>query len=120
VKLQRTVAVAVALGLAGGVALFLISCSTTPSVAGAPLEIPGAHYVGNMACLVGLTRRFTDRLSAPCATVSPDIRNRTAATWAISPPTESSPPSITVGRERAWRSTPVTTPPKLNWVRSCR
>jgi predicted CXXCH cytochrome family protein len=37
------------LGLAAGVAGFLISCSTTQTVV-APLEIPGAHFAGNKAC----------------------------------------------------------------------
>jgi hypothetical protein len=39
------------LSLIGGVALFLISCSTLSPAVVAPLEIPGAHFVSNKACL---------------------------------------------------------------------
>ena len=50
-KLMRTLAVTIALSSAGGVMMvFLNSCSTTPDAVVAPLEIPGAHYVGNQAC----------------------------------------------------------------------
>ena len=45
----------------GGLALFLISCSTTPSGVSMPLEIPGAHFVGNHACLdchADIVRKF--------------------------------------------------------------
>jgi len=38
-------------GAAVVVALFLNSCSTTPVEMAVPLEISGAHYVGNKACL---------------------------------------------------------------------
>jgi predicted CXXCH cytochrome family protein len=38
-------------GAAVVVTLFLNSCSTTPAEVAVPLEIPGAHYVGNQACL---------------------------------------------------------------------
>lgn len=38
-------------GAAGGAALFLISCSTFgPAAVVPPLEIPGAHFVGNPVC----------------------------------------------------------------------
>jgi predicted CXXCH cytochrome family protein len=50
-----------ALGAAGGVAVCLISCSTTPDAVVVPLEIPGAHFVGNRACLdchAGIVRKF--------------------------------------------------------------
>jgi len=40
-----------ALGPAGVVIPLLNSCSTTPSAVMVPLKIPGAHYVGNKACL---------------------------------------------------------------------
>ena len=40
-----------ALGIAGVAAFFLNSCSTTPAEVVVPLEIPGAHYVGNKACM---------------------------------------------------------------------
>src|SRR5450755_3395831 len=50
-KLKRTLAVTIALSFAGGVMMiFLNSCSTTPDAVVVPLEIPGAHYVGNQAC----------------------------------------------------------------------
>jgi predicted CXXCH cytochrome family protein len=50
-----------ALGAAGGMAMVLISCSTTPGTVVVPLEIPGAHFVGNHACLdchANLVRKF--------------------------------------------------------------
>ncbi len=51
-KLKPTAVLIVALGIAGaGIPLFLNSCSTTPTAVVVPLEIPGAHYVGNKACL---------------------------------------------------------------------
>jgi predicted CXXCH cytochrome family protein len=37
-------------GVAVCAALFVISCSTTPGSVMVPLEIPGAHYVGNQTC----------------------------------------------------------------------
>ena len=50
-KLKRTAAVASGLGLiAGALRILLNSCSTTPDAVVVPLEIPGAHYVGNQAC----------------------------------------------------------------------
>jgi predicted CXXCH cytochrome family protein len=50
-KLKRTLAATAGLGLAGGALVLLLnSCSTTPDTVVAPLEIPGAHYVGNQAC----------------------------------------------------------------------
>ena len=39
-----------AAGLAVGAVLLLNSCSTTPDAVAIPLEIPGAHFVGNQAC----------------------------------------------------------------------
>ena len=53
---------AMAAGMAAGAALFLISCSTTANRAVVvPLEIPGAHFVGNQACFqchTQITRAF--------------------------------------------------------------
>jgi predicted CXXCH cytochrome family protein len=49
------------LGVTGGAVLLLNSCSTTPGTVMAPLEIPGAHYVGNKACLdchAAIVRQF--------------------------------------------------------------
>ncbi|MGH7976631.1 MAG: cytochrome c3 family protein, partial [Limisphaerales bacterium] len=43
-------AVALAIGIASAGACLLISCSTTSTTVVAPLEIPGAHYVGNKVC----------------------------------------------------------------------
>ncbi len=43
-------ALLLAVGLPAGVAVLLVSCSTGPGVVIAPLEIPGAHVVGNTAC----------------------------------------------------------------------
>jgi predicted CXXCH cytochrome family protein len=51
VKLMSSAALIVALGTAGLAGLLLNSCSTTPAEVAVPLEIPGAHYVGNKACL---------------------------------------------------------------------
>ena len=48
--MKQTLVVALAAGFSAGVALFLVSCDTTPGTVVAPLEIPGAHYVGNHAC----------------------------------------------------------------------
>jgi predicted CXXCH cytochrome family protein len=50
VKLKQTPVVVLAAGISIGAALFLISCDTTPGTLTTPLEIPGAHYVGNQAC----------------------------------------------------------------------
>ncbi|HUA67637.1 MAG TPA: hypothetical protein VMA13_03740, partial [Candidatus Saccharimonadales bacterium] len=51
-KLKRTAVVAMTLAMvAGAVLLLLNSCSTTPAEVTVPLEIPGAHYVGNQACM---------------------------------------------------------------------
>jgi len=50
----------VAVGLTACVMALLISCSTTTTVV-APLEIPGAHFVGNRACAdchAGIVRKF--------------------------------------------------------------
>jgi predicted CXXCH cytochrome family protein len=49
-KSKRTWAAVILLGLSAGMVFFLISCSTTPTLVVAPLEIPGAHFVGNHAC----------------------------------------------------------------------
>jgi predicted CXXCH cytochrome family protein len=50
-KFLRTHAAAIALGIGGGVSFLLISCSTlTPSAVVEPLQIPGAHFVGNRVC----------------------------------------------------------------------
>jgi predicted CXXCH cytochrome family protein len=50
-KSHRTFAAVVALGIGAGAALFLISCSSMSNRSiVAPLEIPGAHFVGNQVC----------------------------------------------------------------------
>ena len=49
-KLQRTLALVLAVGVPASLALLVSSCVTEPGVVIAPLEIPGAHYVGNGAC----------------------------------------------------------------------
>lgn len=49
-KLTRTLAVVLIAGVPAGVSLFLASCGTTPGTVNVPLEIPGAHYVGNQSC----------------------------------------------------------------------
>jgi predicted CXXCH cytochrome family protein len=51
IRRKQTVIVAAALGSAVVAAFFLNSCSTTPAEVVVPLEIPGAHYVGNQACM---------------------------------------------------------------------
>jgi predicted CXXCH cytochrome family protein len=50
VKPKQTLVVVLAAGISAGATLFLASCDTTPGTVVAPLEIPGAHYVGNQAC----------------------------------------------------------------------
>jgi predicted CXXCH cytochrome family protein len=50
VKPKQTLVVVLAAGISAGAALLLASCDTTPGTVVAPLEIPGAHYVGNQAC----------------------------------------------------------------------
>ena len=50
-KATQIVAVAIIGGAAAGAALIVNSCSTVPQTVFAPPEIPGAHYVGNKACL---------------------------------------------------------------------
>jgi predicted CXXCH cytochrome family protein len=45
---KRSLVVALLAGIPA--ALFLFSCATTPGTALVPLDIPGAHYVGNQAC----------------------------------------------------------------------
>ena len=51
VKLEQMAALIAALGTTGLAGLLLNSCSSTPAEVMVPLEIPGAHYVGNKACL---------------------------------------------------------------------
>lgn len=51
VKREQTAALIGLLGATGLAAFFLNSCSTTPAEVAVPLDIPGAHYVGNKACL---------------------------------------------------------------------
>jgi predicted CXXCH cytochrome family protein len=61
VKLDQTAAAAAALAIIGGVALFVNSCATGPSAIVQPLEIAGAHHVGNRVCAechAHLTREF--------------------------------------------------------------
>jgi predicted CXXCH cytochrome family protein len=61
VSLKQTLTVALVAGLSAGAALFLISCAATPGSVVVPLEIPGAHYVGNQACAdchPALVRKF--------------------------------------------------------------
>ena len=48
---RRTLVAILAIVLLAGVTLFLVSCETMPGTAMVPLEIPGAHYVGNQACV---------------------------------------------------------------------
>ena len=51
----------IALSLASGAVFFLNSCSTMPAAVVAPLEIPGAHYVGNRVCFechTNIVRKF--------------------------------------------------------------
>jgi predicted CXXCH cytochrome family protein len=50
VKPKQTLVVALAVGISASAALLLVSCDTTPGSVVVPLEIPGAHYVGNQAC----------------------------------------------------------------------
>ena len=50
-SLKPAVIIILAIGTAGVITLLLNSCSTTPGEVVVPLEIPGAHYVGNRACL---------------------------------------------------------------------
>lgn len=49
-KPKKTWVVVLVSGIAISAALFVISCSTTPGQVMVPLEIPGAHYVGNQTC----------------------------------------------------------------------
>jgi len=62
VNLKRTIIIVAVFASAGGAGLlFLNSCSTTPGAVVVPLEIPGAHYVGNKACAdchADIVRRF--------------------------------------------------------------
>ena len=60
-SLKPAVIVILTIGTAVVVTLLLNSCSTTPGEVVVPLEIPGAHYVGNRACLdchAEIVRRF--------------------------------------------------------------
>jgi predicted CXXCH cytochrome family protein len=72
-KLKRTLAVTIGLCLVGGTMVLLLnSCSTTPDAVVAPLEIPGAHYVGNQACAdchKDIVRKFP---ASPHARIHPD------------------------------------------------
>ena len=47
---KPTFVMALVAGVAGVTMVLLVSCSTPGSLAIAPLEIPGAHFVGNQAC----------------------------------------------------------------------
>ncbi len=50
-NLKRTLAVTSGLSLIGSALILLLdSCSSTPDIIVAPLQIPGAHFVGNQAC----------------------------------------------------------------------
>jgi predicted CXXCH cytochrome family protein len=72
-KLKRTLAVTIGLCLVAGMMVLLLnSCSTTPDAVVAPLEIPGAHYVGNQACAdchKDIVRKFP---ASPHARIHPD------------------------------------------------
>jgi predicted CXXCH cytochrome family protein len=72
-KLKRILAVTIGLRLVGGTMVLLLnSCSTTPDAVVAPLEIPGAHYVGNQACAdchKDIVRKFP---ASPHARIHPD------------------------------------------------
>ena len=61
-NLHRTLAAVVALVVGAGAALFLISCSSMANRSiVAPLEIPGAHFVGSQVCFqchTQITRAF--------------------------------------------------------------
>ncbi|MGA3143418.1 MAG: cytochrome c3 family protein [Verrucomicrobiota bacterium] len=60
-KRKRTWIAVMALSVAGGVVFFLNSCSTMPVAVVAPLEIPGAHNVGNHVCFechTNIVRKF--------------------------------------------------------------
>ena len=54
---------------AGGIGVFFWnSCSTMPTAVVAPLEIPGAHYVGNHACFechTNIVRQFSSQPARP-------------------------------------------------------
>lgn len=50
-------------GIAAAMAMFLQSCALMPGTVIVPLEIPGAHYVGNRACMTchaDIVRRFPE------------------------------------------------------------
>jgi predicted CXXCH cytochrome family protein len=61
VKSKQTLAAMMVFGLPVGVAFFLISCASLSRPVVAPLEIPGAHYIGNQICSqchTNITRAF--------------------------------------------------------------
>ncbi|HEX3626256.1 MAG TPA: cytochrome c3 family protein [Verrucomicrobiae bacterium] len=49
-ELRRNQHVSALIGLSAALGFFLISCATHSPTVVAPLQIPGAHYVGNQAC----------------------------------------------------------------------
>lgn len=60
-KPAHTLAVVAAIGIAAGASIFLSSCTSMPGTVVAPLEIPGAHFVGNQICYdchTNITRQF--------------------------------------------------------------
>ncbi|HEY5233532.1 MAG TPA: cytochrome c3 family protein [Verrucomicrobiae bacterium] len=60
-KCKRAFVALLAFGIPACAALFVISCSTLSRSVDVPLEIPGAHYVGNKACAdchADLVRKF--------------------------------------------------------------
>lgn len=60
-QINRTLAMVVSFGISASAALLILSCSTTAPEVMAPLEIPGAHFVGNKACAdchADIARRF--------------------------------------------------------------
>jgi predicted CXXCH cytochrome family protein len=61
VRFKRTLAAVLAFGIPAMAALFLISCVTGSRPVVVPLEIPGAHFVGNQVCFqchTQITRAF--------------------------------------------------------------
>jgi len=70
--MNRKLAVALTLGLPALTALLISSCSTSAPEVAAPLQIPGAHYVGDKACAdchAEIVRRFK---SSPHARLAPE------------------------------------------------
>jgi len=47
---DSSIGAALAIAVIGSALLFLVSCATVSTAYVTPLEIPGAHYVGNQAC----------------------------------------------------------------------